>query len=156
MVCMEDRYEPFAKTFAELTLDELYGILRVRAEVFVVEQRCFYLDPDGIDRDSIHVGLRDGSGALAAYARAFPEPGAPGVWHIGRVLAVRRGAGLGRRVMEEAERAARARGAKLLRMEAQRQAAGFYARLGWRETEPDYDEAGIPHVRMEKVPEEST
>lgn len=90
MVCMEDRYEPFAKTFAELTLDELYGILRVRAEVFVVEQRCFYLDPDGIDRDSIHVWLRDGSGALAAYARAFPEPGAHGVWHIGRVFADRR------------------------------------------------------------------
>jgi len=35
----------FAKTYAELSLDELYEILRVRAEVFVVEQRCFYLDP---------------------------------------------------------------------------------------------------------------
>ena len=67
---MEDRYLPFAKTFAELTLDDLYEILRIRAEIFVVEQRCFYLDPDGIDRDSIHVGLRDASGALAAYARS--------------------------------------------------------------------------------------
>ena len=155
MVCMEDRYLPFAKTFAELTLDDLYEILRIRAEIFVVEQRCFYLDPDGIDRDSIHVGLRDASGALAAYARAFPETGASGVWHIGRVLAVRRGAGLGRRVMEEAERAARARGATLLRMEAQRQAADFYVRLGRQERGPDFDEAGIPHVRMEKIPEET-
>ncbi len=53
--------------------------------------------------------------------------------------------------MEEAERAAARRGARLLRMESQRQAAGFYARLGWRETGPDFDEAGIPHVKMEKT-----
>ena len=52
--------------------------------------------------------------------------------------------------MEEVERVAALRGAKLLRMEAQRQAVGFYARLGWHETGPDFDEAGIPHVKMEK------
>ena len=142
--------ESFAKPYAELSLDELYEILRVRAEVFVVEQRCHYLDPDGVDRIAIHVGIRDDAGALIAYARLFPEEGRPGAWHVGRVLAARRGEGLGRRVMEEVERVAALRGAKLLRMEAQRQAAGFYARLGWRETGPDFDEAGIPHVRMEK------
>ena len=142
--------ECFAKPYAELSLDELYEILRVRAEVFVVEQRCYYLDPDGVDQIAIHVGIRDGAGALVAYARLFPEEGKPGVWHVGRVLAVRRGEGLGRRVMEEVDRVAALRGAKLLRMEAQRQAAGFYARLGWRETGPDFDEAGIPHVKMEK------
>ncbi len=142
--------ECFAKPYAELSLDELYEILRVRAEVFVVEQRCHYLDPDGVDRIAIHVGIRDDAGALIAYARLFPEEGRPGAWHVGRVLAARRGEGLGRRVMEEVERVAVLRGAKLLRMEAQRQAAGFYARLGWRETGPDFDEAGIPHVRMEK------
>ena len=140
----------FAKTYAELSLDELYEILRVRAEVFVVEQQCFYLDPDGIDRVAIHVGIRDDAGALVACARLFPEEGKPGAWHVGRVLAVRRGEGLGRRVMEEVERVAALRGAKLLRMEAQRQAAGFYARLGWHEASPHFDEAGIPHVRMEK------
>ncbi len=142
--------ECFAKPYAELSLDELYEILRVRAEVFVVEQKCFYLDPDGVDRVAIHVGIRDDAGALIAYARLFPEEGRPGAWHVGRVLVTRRGEGLGRRVMEEVERVAALRGAKLLRMEAQRQAAGFYARLDWRETGPDFDEAGIPHVRMEK------
>ena len=141
---------PFAKTFAELTVGELHEILRIRAQTFVVEQRCFYLDPDDADITAVHVGLRDGDSALAAYARLFPEAGAPGVWRVGRVLAVRRGAGLGRRVMEETERAARIRGASLLVMDSQRQAAGFYAKLGWRETGPDFDEAGIPHVRMEK------
>ncbi len=140
----------FAKTYAELSLDELYEILRVRAEVFVVEQRCHYLDPDGVDRIAIHVGIRDDAGALVACARLFPEEGKPGAWHVGRVLAVRRGEGLGRRVMEEVERVAALRGVRLLRMDAQRQAEGFYARLGWRETGPDFDEAGIPHVRMEK------
>ena len=141
---------PFAKTFAELTAGELHEILRVRAQTFVVEQRCFYLDPDDADTTAVHVGLRDGEGALAAYARLFPENRVSGVWRVGRVLAVRRGAGLGRRVMEEVERAARSRGASLLVMDSQRQAAGFYAKLGWRETGPDFDEAGIPHVRMEK------
>ena len=140
----------FSKTFSELSRDELYAILRVRAEVFVVGQRCFYLDPDGVDHIAVHVGLVDADGALAAYARVYPEEDAPGVWRIGRVLAVHRGEGLGRCVMELAEDAARARGATLLRMDSQRQAAGFYAKLGWHETGPDFDEAGIPHVRMEK------
>ena len=63
---------PFSKTFSELSPGELYAILRVRAEVFVVGQRCFYLDP-------------------------------------------------------------------------------YYAHLGWRETGPDFDEAGIPHVPMENT-----
>lgn len=141
----------FSKAFSELSPDELYDILRIRAEIFVVGQRCFYLDPDGLDPIAVHVGIRDGAAALAAYARMFPEEAESGVWHVGRVLAVRRGEGLGRRVMEEVERAAALRGARLLRMEAQRQAAGFYARLGWRETGPDFDEAGIPHVKMEKT-----
>ena len=140
----------FAKTFTELTTGELHEIFRIRAQTFVVEQRCFYLDPDGKDEAAVHVGLRDADGALAAYARLFPEEGERGVWHVGRVLAVRRGEGLGRRVMEEVERVACEHGATLLVMEAQRQAAGFYAKLGWRETGSDFDEAGIPHVRMEK------
>ena len=54
----------FSKTFPELSLDELYEILRVRAEIFVVEEQCFYLDPDGVDKNAIHVGLRDDTGAL--------------------------------------------------------------------------------------------
>ena len=54
----------FSKTFSALALDELYDILRVRAEIFVVEQQCFYLDPDGVDKIAIHVGLRDDAGAL--------------------------------------------------------------------------------------------
>ncbi len=83
--------QAFSKTFQELPLDELYEMLRVRAEVFVVGQRCFYLDPDGLDRSAVHVGLRDDAGALAAYARVFPEDGEADVWHVGRVLAVRRG-----------------------------------------------------------------
>ena len=53
----------FSKTFSELSRDELYAILRVRAEVFVVGQRCFYLDPDGIDQRAVHVGLVDAGGA---------------------------------------------------------------------------------------------
>ena len=51
-----------AKSWACLSRDELYEILRLRAEVFVVEQGCFYLDPDGVDRIAVHIGIRDDAG----------------------------------------------------------------------------------------------
>ena len=65
------------KAFGELTTEELYEILKARFKVFVVEQRCFYLDLDDIDYESTHIFVRDGRDVIA-YARLFakPEPGA--------------------------------------------------------------------------------
>ena len=88
------------RDFAALQLTELYGILRLRLAVFVIEQRCFYQDLDGLDQQALHVFATDGNEVVAA-ARVF----APGVREadvvIGRVLtaASARQGGLGKELM---------------------------------------------------------
>ncbi|MGL4252739.1 MAG: GNAT family N-acetyltransferase, partial [Fusobacteriaceae bacterium] len=95
--------EVIVKRFQELNLEELYEILRVRSEVFVVEQNCPYLDPDGKDMDSEHLMIRE-TGEILAYARILK----PGISYqessIGRVLTVEkaRGRSLGKKLIEEA------------------------------------------------------
>lgn len=134
------------KTFAELTTEELYEILKARFTVFVEEQRCFYLDMDGIDYQSLHIYLRKGHDVIA-YARLFQEE-EPDTWHIGRVLTTIRGNGIGKQLMERVIQTAYQHGATTLRMEAQTHAIGFYEKLGFHVCSAEFDEAGIPHVKM--------
>lgn len=143
--------ELVVKRFDELSTRELHDILKLRVDVFVVEQECFYPDVDGLDPMAVHVRLVDGDGAIAAYARVLGKPGEPGVAKIGRVIAVRRGAGLGRAVMEAAMRvAADELGAAEVYLEAQVRAQGFYEKLGFVACSEPFDEAGIPHVAMRR------
>lgn len=137
------------KSFSELRTQELYEILKLRFSIFVMEQRCFYLDPDGIDYDSIHVFLVEKS-AIIGYARLFPEE-ETGIWHVGRVLTTLHGKGIGRKLMEAVISEAERRDAKLLRMESQLQAQGFYEKSGFSVCSDIFEEAGIPHVKMEKL-----
>jgi ElaA protein len=135
-------------SFGDLSAADLYAVLAARAEVFVVEQRCAYADPDGLDLDALHL-LGRADGALAAYLRVlpagvrFPEPA------IGRVLTApaHRGRGLGRAVVAEA--VARLGGAPLA-LSAQAHLEGFYASFGFVRTGATYDEDGIPHVPMRR------
>lgn len=94
------------KRFEEITNGELYEILKLRVDVFVVEQRCAYPDLDGRDRAALHVFCEEG-GEILAYLRVLPEgeyfPDAAG---IGRVIAKRRGAGLGVKILAEGVKAA--------------------------------------------------
>ena len=94
------------KPFDELTLEEYHELLVLRCAVFVVEQQSPYQEVDDSDKDALHIWLADDEGAIAAYARVLP----PAVTHpthsIGRVIAVKRGVGLGKRIMEEAIRVA--------------------------------------------------
>ena len=136
------------KRFEELTLEELYEILRLRVDVFVVEQHCPYQEADGLDRRAWHVFARDGGGAIQACLRILePENGTA---QIGRVLTVNRGTGLGRALMERGIRAAWEKtGARRIRLESQSYAQGFYEKLGFRRTEaPEFLEDGIPHMEM--------
>jgi ElaA protein len=144
--------------FADLTPNELYALLTARGEVFVVEQRCAFLDMDGLDRDSMHLlgwarrdDQADRDRALAAYLRLvepdrkYTEPS------IGRVLttAAFRGIGLGRAVMREGlRRAAAEYPAQPVRIGAQRYLERFYESLGFRVASAPYDEDGIEHVQM--------
>ncbi len=137
------------KHFTELTTMELYKILRARAEIFVVEQDCPYQDLDNKDLNAWHVWFEDEAG-IAAYCRvldkgvSYPDEGS-----IGRVITVRRGTGLGYKVMMEGIRVAEEKfGQTSLRISAQQYAQGFYEKCGFVRASEPYLEDDIPHVQM--------
>ena len=89
------------RRFSDLTIEELYGILRVRSEVFVTGQKCLYVDPDGRDFGSVQVFASKGEriiGCLRIYGKEA------GVVQIGRVAVIEslRGTGVGRMMMRQA------------------------------------------------------
>lgn len=136
--------------FDDLRVAELYEVLRLRSEVFVVEQRCIYQDIDGFDRQAMHLlGVQHGE--LQAYARCFeggvkfPEAS------FGRVLTRQsaRGKGLGHVLIEQAISAiSQVWGPQTIRIGAQMQLADFYAKHGFVDTGTHYLEDGIPHLEM--------
>ena len=136
------------KTFQELTADELYELLRLRAEVFVVEQNCVYQDLDGRDRAALHLLLREGE-TLQAYARVLPAGTAFPTAGLGRVCTRSRGRGLGRAVVAAGIRAAREKlGAEEITIEAQSYVRGLYESFGFRQSSEEFLEDGIPHIQM--------
>ena len=140
--------ETVIKRFAELTTDELYDILRLRAEVFVVEQNCVYQDLDGRDQAAVHVWVRGETGILA-YLRVMDRGVTQEYTAIGRVIAVRRRQGLGTRVLREGIRVAREYfGADRIYLEAQVYARSLYEKQGFRQVSEEFLEDGIPHIGM--------
>ncbi|MEV4320272.1 GNAT family N-acetyltransferase [Actinocrispum sp. NPDC049592] len=132
----------------ELSAVDLQTILRLRAEVFVVEQQSPYLDVDGRDLEpgTTHYLIEDG--ALLAYARTLTEP--DGERRIGRVVTAKdaRGSGLGEKVMAAAVTDL---GDARSVLEAQTYAQGFYARFGYVAEGEEYIEDGIPHITMRRA-----
>ncbi len=145
------------REFGGLSGAELYAVLRLRQEVFIVEQKCPYADADGLDVAASHLYAVDGD-TLVACARLF----APGVRRaeavIGRVVtapSVRRG-GLGRELMRRAIAAVETRhGQVAIWLGAQKYLERFYASFGFVRDGDDYDEDGIPHLPMRR-PEDRT
>ncbi len=140
------------KAFSQLNLQELHDVLRLRVDVFVVEQLCAYAEVDGQDPGALHILGRSAQGELIAYARILPpvKDEAP---HIGRVVvhAGHRGQGLGREVMEEALRTLETRfGPTPSIVSAQTYLERFYTELGYQRQGPDYDWDGIAHVDMRR------
>lgn len=136
------------KTFRELTVDELYELLRIRSEVFVVEQDCVYQDMDGDDRLSIHLWLTDGD-KIVALCRVCPAGTHMEEVSIGRVITTERGKGYGKQMMLEGIKAARDHfNAKRIDIEAQEYARGFYEQVGFRQSSEPFILDGIPHIRM--------
>ncbi|MBL9014959.1 MAG: GNAT family N-acetyltransferase [Myxococcales bacterium] len=136
-----------AKQFDELSVHELYAILALRGRVFVVEQNCPYLDPDGYDQASRHVWASDEAGAIHAYLRIVPAGIKFGEVSIGRVITApeARGTGLGKELMR---RGIAACGAGPIRIGAQAHLERFYGELGFVRASEPYDEDGIPHLEM--------
>ena len=136
--------------WADLDPITLHDIVRLRVDVFVVEQHCPYPELDGRDLEatSEHVFWQDDLG-VAAYLRVLAEP--DGAARIGRVVTRpdARGAGLAARLV--ADVVAR-HGERPLVLDAQAHLIGFYARYGFRPTGPQFLEDGIPHVPMRRDP----
>lgn len=138
----------YVKRFQELTTDELYAILKLRVDVFVVEQRCPYPELDDLDRASLHVWLEDEAG-IEAYVRVLDKGVKSLNAALGRVIAVRRRMGLGTKIVQAGIDAAReVFGADAVYVEAQTYASGLYEKLGFRQVSEEFLEDGIPHIRM--------
>ncbi|RYY64900.1 MAG: GNAT family N-acetyltransferase [Chitinophagaceae bacterium] len=139
------------KPFTALTPTELYALLRLRSEVFVVEQNCVFLDMDDQDQGSLHLmGWRE-DGLLAAYTRLVPPGQIYAEMSIGRVVTSpqARGGGIGRLLMEESiRRCTEAFDPGPIRIGAQQYLERFYSSLGFVTVSEPYLEDGIPHVYM--------
>ena len=136
------------KTFQELTTNELYELLRVRSEVFVVEQNCVYQDLDGDDQESIHLWLTVAD-KVVALARVCPAGTHMQEVSIGRVITTERGKGYGKQIMLYAIDAAKEYfNATQIAIEAQEYAKGFYESVGFRQASEPFMLDGIPHIKM--------
>ena len=136
------------KTFQELTTDELYELLRVRSEVFVVEQNCVYQDMDGDDQKSIHLWLTVANN-IVALARVCPAGTHMKEISIGRVITTERGKGYGKQIMLRAiDAAIELFSATLIDIEAQEYARGFYESVGFTQSSDTFMLDGIPHIKM--------
>ena len=136
------------KTFHKLTVDELYELLRVRSEVFVVEQDCVYQDMDGDDQKAIHLWLTVAD-KVVALARVCPAGTHMEEVSIGRVITTERNKGYGKQIMLHAiDAAVEHFNAKRIDIEAQEYARGFYESVGFRQSSESFMLDGIPHIRM--------
>lgn len=134
--------------FSGLSSEDLYGILRLRAEVFVVEQDCSYQDLDGRDQDSFQIWAEE-HGEVLGCLRVFMYDSSRA--QIGRVVTSKkiRGRGWGLRLMEIGIRTVREHyGNVPIMIHAQAYAVGFYEKVGFRISSEQFLEDGIPHYEM--------
>ncbi len=138
------------KTFDSLTPQELYALLRLRSEVFVVEQNCVFLDMDNKDQQCHHL-LGWQNNTLVAYTRLVP----PGLSYaepsIGRVVSspAARGTGAGKLLMDKSiEKIIELYGNTPIKIGAQLYLKSFYESFGFVQTGDVYDEDGIDHIEM--------
>ena len=142
------------KKFNELSLEELYAILELRNEVFIVEQNCVYKDPDGKDQSAWHL-LAMEEDKLVAYTRILP----PGAVYtdpaIGRVVTSpsKRGSGIGKELMKRSiEVCEKLFGKISITLSAQVYLKNFYESLGFIALSDEYLDDGIPHIEMTRKP----
>ncbi len=140
------------KIFDELTTAELYSILQLRQEVFVVEQQCWYLDADNKDQFAHHLLGKNQDGILLAYARIIP-PGKQfeNEASFGRIitsLKIRRD-GYGKHAMALIlEKIVSQFGKVPVRIEAQAYLVPFYHSFGFHAEGEEFDMDGLPHIEM--------
>lgn len=138
------------KTYEKLTKNELYALLQLRAEVFVVEQNCPYQDVDGKDDKALHV-LAYNNKNLVGYTRCFPPKTYFEEASIGRVVVKKthRGQGFARQLMTYSISVVKEHfKTSVVRISAQTYLIDFYAFLGFKTVGEIYLEDGLPHINM--------
>ena len=138
------------KRFNELSNHELYQILQLRNEVFVVEQNCLYQDADGKDYDAFHLFLEKDN-QIIAYAHLFKSGDYFDNASIGRVVVHPkfRKQNLGKKLMQRSLKFMTENLKELtIEISAQTYLRKFYNDLGFKETGKEYLEDGLPHIRM--------
>lgn len=140
------------KTFQELTTKELYDLLQLRCEVFIVEQNCVYQDIDGKDEKALHV-IGKKNNKIVAYTRIFK----PGDYFenasIGRVVVsnLERQHKYGYDLLEASIKTIKdCFNTTTIKLSAQVYLKKFYNNLGFKEVGEEYLEDGIPHINMMK------
>lgn len=140
------------KSFENLSVNELYDILRLRSEIFVVEQNCVYLDLDGKDKVALHL-FGEFEGKIVAYSRLFKAGISFDNASIGRVVvdAKYRDRKWGHDLMREAIAAIKTHfGESKITIGAQLYLKKFYESHGFVQTSEMYLEDDIPHIEMKK------
>ncbi|MES2107712.1 MAG: GNAT family N-acetyltransferase [Bacteroidota bacterium] len=138
------------KAFNELTVHQLYEILKLRSAIFVLEQQCLYQDMDDKDKHCHHLMIFEDN-QLAAYTRLVPGGISFSEISIGRVITnpAYRGKGLGRKLMEQSiEACYDLFGKQPIRIGAQLYLEDFYSSLGFIQQGEMYLEDDIPHIEM--------
>jgi ElaA protein len=141
----------YIKKFEELSVDEIYNILKLRSSVFVVEQNCVYQDLDDKDKQAIHLFMEQDQ-EIIAYTRIFKK----GDYYvnnpsIGRVVVKKsqRGKELGKEIMIRSIKYIKENiEEEKIELSAQKYLDKFYNKLGFYRVGEDYLEDGIPHQRM--------
>lgn len=139
----------YAKEFSHLTTEELYEILKSRAEIFLLEQGIVCQDMDDVDYECMHYFFTSGNRVIA-YLRAFVSNKEKSVVTIGRVITLEHKKGLGSELMKSSIVDIKERfNPSKISVHAQKQAAGFYEKMGFVPVSGEYLEEGIVHITME-------
>ena len=143
--------QTYRKRFSNLDTNELYEILKLRFDVFVLEQTCLYPEIDNLDQEAIHVYIKDGVD-IVAYLRVLDRGIESEDVAIGRVIAKNRRQGLGTLVLKEGIIAAKEFfDADKIYLEAQTYAKKFYENLGFVQISDEFLLDGISHIKMRLI-----
>ena len=139
------------KRFEQLSVHELFDVLKLRQQVFVIEQNCVYPDIDDTDKTAWHLLGYQGE-LLTAYSRIYQTEGDSYFAAIGRIVTDQtvRGLGVGKALMTESLNGVQSKfPRRMVKISAQAHLEDFYAEFGFVKTSDPYDEDGILHIDMQ-------
>lgn len=138
----------YIKRFDQLNVNELYEILKLRQDIFILEHQCLYSDIDFIDEKSLHIYYQE-KGKIIAYLRMFEKD--TNTCQLGRIISLNRRQGFGTSLINETlQLLKQEKKYEKVYVEAQKYAIEFYEKLGFYVISDVFLEDGIEHVKMER------